>query len=70
MSTQPARAIPRLALSPGESATALGCSRTFFDENVLPELRFVRRGRRILVPVAELQKWLEHNASRALEGLL
>jgi len=61
--------VPRLALSPDEAAEALSCSRSFFDEVILPELRFVRRGRRVFVPVTELQKWLEHSASRALEGL-
>lgn len=58
----------RLALSPDEAATAIGCSRTFFDEHVGPGLRMVRVGRRKFVPVGELQRWLDDNACRALDG--
>jgi excisionase family DNA binding protein len=56
--------IPRLALSPAEAAASLGCSRDYFDERVAPELRVVRRGRRVLVPIAELERWLDRNAAR------
>lgn len=64
-----AAALPgRLALSPGEAAAAIGCSRTFFDEHVIHELRVVRLGRRRFIAVAELNRWLEASASRALEG--
>lgn len=58
---------PRLALKPREAADAIGCSRDFFDEHVLPELRVVRRGRFVFVPVAELERWLEANAAVTLE---
>src|SRR2546429_3693878 len=50
---------PRLALSPDEAAAALGVSRDYFDEHVIGELRIVRRGRRILVALAELEQWLD-----------
>src|SRR5207245_11555740 len=60
--------LPRLALSPEEAARALGVSRDFFDGHVLPELRVVRRGRRRLVPLRELERWLEQSAGRALAG--
>jgi excisionase family DNA binding protein len=58
--------VPRLALSPAEAAEALSVSRDFFDEHVLRELRLVRRGRRRLVPVRELQQWLDREASYPL----
>jgi excisionase family DNA binding protein len=58
----------RLALSPVEAADALGVSRDFLDEHVLPELRVVRRGRKVLVSVAELERWLEESAARTLAG--
>ena len=58
---------PRLALSPEEAAHALGVSRDYFDLHVVPELRIVRRGRRRLVPIKELERWLDDSASRALE---
>jgi hypothetical protein len=40
-------------------------ARDYFDEHILPELRVVRRGTRtVLVPVAELVRWVERNAAR------
>jgi excisionase family DNA binding protein len=56
----------RKALSPAEAATSLGVSRDFFDEHVKPELRLIRRGRLVLVPVRELDAWVERSASRTL----
>ncbi len=49
----------RLALSPPEAARALGVSLTFFTESVAPDLRLVRVGRRVLVPVSALVRWME-----------
>lgn len=59
--------IPRLALSPDEAAHALGVSRDFLDEHVGAELRWVRRGRRKLVAIAELERWLSASAARTLD---
>lgn len=59
--------LPRLALSKVEAASALGVSVDFFDEHVMPELSIVRRGRRRLIPVAELQRWLSDSAFRTVE---
>lgn len=55
-------AVPRLALAPVEAAAALGCGETYFNDHVRPDLRLVRRGRKVLVPIAELERWLEANA--------
>jgi hypothetical protein len=60
--------VPRLAATPAEAAAALGCSRVFFDEHLLPELRVVRRGRRIFIPVSELERWLHRSARLTLES--
>jgi len=57
----------RLALSPDEAAAAVGVSRDFFDEHVAPELRIVRRGRRKLIPVRELNRWLDESATATLD---
>ncbi len=59
-------AVSRLALSPAEAAQALGVSRDFLDQHVLPELRIVRRGRRRLIPMRELERWLDQQATRPL----
>lgn len=57
----------RLALSKQEAAQALGVSVDFLEAHVMPELRVVRVGRRRLIPTRELERWLEHHATRALE---
>jgi hypothetical protein len=57
---------PRLALSFAESAAMLGVSDEFFAQYVAHEVRFVRRGRKKLVAVRELERWLEESASREL----
>lgn len=59
-------AVPRLALNPDEAAEAIGVKPTFFAERVQPELRLVRRGSKRLIPVHELELWLERNAEKAL----
>jgi hypothetical protein len=60
-------AAPRLALSPIEAAACLGCGRDFFDEHVLPELRVVRKSRKVLVSIQELERWLAREAALTLE---
>jgi excisionase family DNA binding protein len=62
-----AAAVPRLALSPTEAAAALGVSRDYFDDHVKRELRVVRRGKLVLIPVAELERWLQREAALTLE---
>jgi excisionase family DNA binding protein len=60
----PTKLGPRLALSPDEAARVLGVSRDYLDEHVIGELRIVRRGRRILIALAELERWLDRSAAR------
>jgi excisionase family DNA binding protein len=50
-----------------EAAAALSVSRDFFDQHIRHELRVIRRGRKILVSVRELERWLEQNAAQTLE---
>lgn len=54
--------VPRLALSVEEAAESLGICRDTFDARVLPRLRTVPVGRRRLVPVAELERFLADRA--------
>jgi excisionase family DNA binding protein len=56
----------RLALSKAEAAKSLGVSVDFFEDHVMPDLRIVRAGRRRLIPVRELERWLD--AARTLDG--
>lgn len=61
-----ARVVPRIALTPDEAANAIGVGRSLFYEQILPELRVVRVGRKRLIPVRELETWTERNAARTL----
>lgn len=62
-------ALTRLALRVGEAAQALGVSADYFAVHLAPELRWVRRGAVKLVPVAEIEAWLEREAALTLRNL-
>jgi hypothetical protein len=47
----------------------LGISVDSFERYVQPELRLVRAGRLRLVPIAELEKWLDSNAAHVFEDV-
>jgi hypothetical protein len=63
MARKLATSIPRIALTPAEAAAAIGVGPDFFDQQVAPELRLVRRGRKRLVPVIELERWVAQTAA-------
>lgn len=58
--------IPRLALTREEAAAAIGMSLDSFERHVQPTLKLVRLGKMRLVPIGELQAWLEQRAEPAL----
>lgn len=58
--------VPRPALSRSEAADALAVSVDFLEQHILHDLKMVRRGRRCLIPLAELQRWIDMNAHRTL----
>jgi excisionase family DNA binding protein len=62
----PRSPVPRLALTPSEAAQSLGVSADFFREHVDHQLRWNREGRKRLVAVAEVERWLTENAERVL----
>lgn len=62
-------AVPRLALSVNEAAQSLGVSVDFLAEHIAPELRWCRRGRKKLVAVSELERWLVENSARVFEDV-
>jgi len=53
-----------------EAQEYLGVSDDFWREHVAPDLRIVRKGRRKIVPRAELDRWLDQNATRLPAELL
>jgi hypothetical protein len=48
------------------AAAALGMGLTMFSEQVQPELEVVRVGAKVLIPVAELQRWVGEHQERVL----
>ncbi len=56
---------PRLGLTVEEAAQAVGISEASFKRHVQPELHIVRRGSLRIIPVAEIERWLEGNATLA-----
>lgn len=51
----------RLALNVSEAAAALGISWDTWKTMVEPEIRVVRLGRRKLIAVKELERWLDEH---------
>lgn len=66
MARKLATSIPRIALTPPEAAASIGVGLDYFDEHVAPYLRLIRRGRKRLVPVAELERWVIQSAAPAV----
>jgi excisionase family DNA binding protein len=58
--------IQRTALSRSEAAASMGLSLDSFERWIQPSIRLVRVGRVRLVPVAELERWLEQNAEHTI----
>jgi hypothetical protein len=55
-----------LALTCNEAAASIGMSLDSFERHVQPTLAMIRRGRLRLVPVRELERWLDSNAEPTL----
>ena len=58
---QARRPVPRVALTLDEAADALGVSRDHLERHILGDLRVIRVGRRLLVRIAELERWAERH---------
>lgn len=65
---QRSRALLRLGLTRREAADALGMSLNSFERHVQPHIRLVRTGKLRIVPIKELERWLEENARLTLES--
>ena len=67
MNGQPTAPIPRVALTREEAAAAIAMSVDTFERYVQPTIRLVRCcGRKPLVPLAELQRWIDEHAERTV----
>ncbi len=60
--TRPLAPIPRDTLTRREAAASLGISINHFERKVQPELKVVISGQLILIPVAELERWVQRQA--------
>ncbi len=57
---------PRIALTKAEAAAAIGVSVDFFEARVQPDLDVIREGRKVLIPTAELERWITERAGPTL----
>lgn len=63
MKGRPVQPVPRVALTIAEAATAYGISLSSFRRHVLPGLKTVRIGAARVVPLAEITRHCEREAS-------
>jgi excisionase family DNA binding protein len=62
------RSAPTLALSVEQACEALGVSWDTWRAHIESDVRLVRLGRRKLIPVSELQAWLDRHAESVGAG--
>lgn len=60
------RELSPVCVTKTEAAQMLGMKLTSFDKYVLPATKVIRRGRLVLVPVKELERWADQNAEYTL----
>jgi hypothetical protein len=63
---RPIQPVPRYTLTRREAAAALGISLNHFERRVQPELKVVPSGQLILIPVSELERWVQRHARQLL----
>lgn len=59
--------VAELLLRKPAAAEAMSMSTDSLERYVMPEIRVVRVGALVLVPVVELQRWVELHAARTIE---
>jgi hypothetical protein len=64
---RPIAPVPRYLLTRKESAAALGMSLNHFERHVQLELKVVLCGQLVLIPVAELERWIHRHAHHLVE---
>jgi hypothetical protein len=60
--SRPVQPVPRYTLTRREAAASLGISLNHFERWVQPELRLVPSGQLLLVPMVELERWVQRHA--------
>jgi hypothetical protein len=65
---RPVAPVPRFTLTRREAAASLGMSLHHFERKVQPELKVVLCGQLVLVPVAELERWIQRRARQVVES--
>jgi hypothetical protein len=58
----------KLAVTKSQAADMLSISLNSFERYVMADLKLIRKGRLVLVPVDELGRWVERNAERTIEA--
>ena len=53
--------VKRVTLTVDEACASLGVSRDHFERHIIRDLRVIRVWRRLLVRVAELERWAERH---------
>ena len=56
-----------IAVTRREAARRLGLSLSSFERHCQPQIKLIRLGRMRLVPVRELERWVQANAAFTLE---
>ena len=59
---RPVQPVPRYTLTRKEAAASLGISLNHFERRVQPELKLVPSGQLLLVPIVELERWVQRHA--------
>jgi hypothetical protein len=67
-STRPTQPLRRYTLRRREAAAALSISLNHFERHVQPELKVVPSGQLILIPVSELERWVQRHARFLIEA--
>ena len=64
---RPLQPVPRYTLTRREAAASLGISLNHFERRVQPELKVVLSGQLVLIPVTELERWVQRHARYMVE---
>ena len=67
-SVRPIETVPRYTLTRREAAASLGISINHFERKVQPELKVVLSGQLVLIPVAELERWVHRQARHVIRS--